>query len=100
MPITVFATLRVHAGQEGSFRDAALRLVEHVRTAEPGTLKYVFHQGKGDPTRFGFYEVYVDQAALETHSGSAAMMEFLGSIGGTVDGQPEIVVYEELAGKS
>ena len=97
--VTVIAKLKVKSGKEAEFERAAREMVAHVKAHEPGTLTYVLHRSSADPTVFAFYEVYADSAAFTAHSGSDRMRQFGRGLGGVLDGQPEITMYEELDGK-
>ncbi len=97
--ITVIAKLKVKAGNESTFRQAADKMIAHVKTNEPGTRTYILHRSTSDPTEFVFYEVYADQAAFAAHGGSEPMQQFFGAVGGLLEGRPEIAMYEELGGK-
>jgi len=97
--MTVIAKLKVSAGKEDAFRQAAAKMIEHVKANEAGTLKYILHRSTSDPTEFVFYEVYADQGAFAAHGGSEAMQQFFGAVGALLAGRPEISMYEELAGK-
>jgi len=97
--VTVIATLKVKAGNEAAFRQAAEKMIAHVKANEAGTLSYLLHRSTGDPTQFLFYEVYADQGALAAHGASEPMQQFFGAVGGLLDGRPEITLYEELGGK-
>ena len=97
--VTVIAKLKVRTGKEAEFERAAREMVAHVKAHEPGTLTYVLHRSAADPTVFAFYEVYADSAAFTAHSGSDRMRQFGRGLGGVLDGQPEITMYEELDGK-
>ena len=96
---TVIATLKVQAGHEAAFEQAAQEMIAHVRANEPGTLAYVCHRGTAEPNEYVFYEVYTDDAALAAHSGSAQMMTFFGAVGGLLSGRPVIKMYQEIGGK-
>lgn len=96
---TVIAKLKVKAGNEAAFQQAADKMVAHVKANEPNTLTYLLHRASSDPTEFLFYEVYTDQAALAAHGGSEPMQQFFGAVGGLLDGRPEITLYDELGGK-
>src|SRR5713226_4424434 len=67
MAVTVIATLKVKAGSEKQFEDAARAMIEKVHSAEPGTQTYVLHRSVKEPTTFVYYEVYQDQAAFDAH---------------------------------
>jgi len=97
--ITVMARLKVKAGSETAFRQAADKMIAHVTANEPGALTYLLYRSTADPSEFVFYEVYRDQDALAVHGSSEPMMQFFGAIGGLVDGRPEVTLYDELAGK-
>ncbi|MBI4514267.1 MAG: antibiotic biosynthesis monooxygenase [Deltaproteobacteria bacterium] len=97
--MTVIAKLKVQAGSEGAFRQAADKMIAHVKANEAGTPVYILHRSTGDPSEFMFYEVYADQAAFAAHGGSEAMQQFFGAVGGLLEGRPEITMWEELAGK-
>jgi quinol monooxygenase YgiN len=96
---TVIAKLKVKAGSEQQFREAADEMITQVKTKEPGTLRYILHRSTSDAGEFLFYEIYEDQAALAAHSSSEAMQQFFGAIGGLLEGRPEISMYEEVGGK-
>ena len=96
---TIIATLQVKAGQEKAFEEAVRPLIAHVKQSEPGTRTYLLHRSTSDATRFAFYEVYADQAAVAAHSGSEPMQKFFGAVGGMLAGRPEITMYEEIDGK-
>ena len=97
--VTVIATLKVKSGNEAAFEQAARGMIAHVKANEPGTLSYILHRSSSDPTEFVFYEVYSDQGALATHGGSEPMQKFFGSVGGLLDGRPEIKMYTQIDGK-
>jgi len=97
--MTVIAKLKVNAGSEAAFQQAADKMIAHVKANEPNTLTYTLLRSTTDPTEFVFYEVYTDQAALAAHSASEAMMQFFGAVGGLLEGRPEIGMYDTLGGK-
>jgi len=99
MPITVIAKLKVKPGSEAAFEAAGKEMIATVKTSEPGTLAYVLHKNTKDPTEFTYYEVYQDQAALDSHGKTDHMRAFGGKIGGLLAGRPEIAMLEEVARK-
>ena len=91
---SVVATIKV---KEDKIEEAKVFLAKLSRDTvqnEKGTLAYVAHQRKDDPTLFVFYEKYEDKAALAVHS------ENLKSVGkefaALLAGAPEIIMMEEL----
>jgi len=99
MPITVIAKLKVKPGSEAAFEAAGKEMIATVKTAEPGTLAYILHKNTKDPTEFTYYEVYQDQAALDSHGKTEHMKAFGGKIGALLAGRPEIAVLTEVARK-
>jgi autoinducer 2-degrading protein len=97
--MTVIARLKVKAGSEAAFQQAADKMIAHVKANEPGTLTYILNRATADPSEFVFYEVYADQAAFAAHGSSAPMQEFFGAVGTLLDGRPEITMYDEIGGK-
>jgi quinol monooxygenase YgiN len=97
--ITVVARLKVKAGQNAAFEEAARAMIAHVTANEPDTLTYVLHRHMGDETTYVFYEVYRTPEALQAHGASPAMMQFFGAAGPLLDGQPVIETFSEVAGK-
>ena len=97
--MTVIAKLKVQAGKEAEFEGAAREMVAHVKAHEPGTLAYVVHRAVADPTHFCFYEIYADEAAFTAHGSSDRMRQFGKSLGGILDGRPEITMFTEIDGK-
>jgi quinol monooxygenase YgiN len=86
------ATIVRITAAEGKRPDALAVFAKLVAATEdePGTLQYVLHEDAGDPNVIWFYERYADQAAMDAHMGSSAMAEVVGSLGGLLDGVPEV----------
>jgi quinol monooxygenase YgiN len=95
MSITVVAKLKAKQGSEQQLEEAFRTMISKVR-AEQGTQAYILHRSVKDPTVFVFYEVYQDQAALDAHGKTPHMAELGKSIGGLLDGRPQIDVLTEL----
>ncbi len=67
---------------------------------EAGTVLYILNEDLGNPDVLWMYEYYSDQAALDAHSGSPAMAELLGSLGGDLMGAaPELTVVNPIRAK-
>ena len=91
---SLIATLKVKEDKVDEAVKLFQELQENVRSNEPGTLEYVFHQKAGEPTTFVVYEKYADPAALETHRTNLAKV---GSrFASILNGPPEIVAIEEI----
>jgi quinol monooxygenase YgiN len=83
-------------------RDEALATLGKLVAAtegEPGTVQYLMHTEVENPDVVWFYELYEDQAAFEAHSGSAAMAEVVGSLGGLLDGPAEMHQLDLVSSK-
>jgi quinol monooxygenase YgiN len=65
--LVVVATVVARAGKEVVLRDALKELVPHART-EPGFIQYDLHESTEKPGHFVFYEIWENEAALETHA--------------------------------
>jgi quinol monooxygenase YgiN len=94
--LIVVAVLKAKEGKEKDMEEALRKVVPQV-AAEAGTLAYVLHRAKKDPTKFLFYEKYQDKAALAAHSSTPYFAELFGAIGPFLDGNPSIDIYEEIA---
>src|SRR5262245_28073032 len=55
---------------------------------EEGTELYTLHDDAANPDVLWMYELYSDEAALQAHSSSPAMMEAFGTFGGDLMGAP------------
>ncbi len=93
----VVAKLKAVAGREKEMEKALLDIIPKV-SDEQGTLVYTLHQDQNDPTVFLFYEKYKDADALVAHSSTPHFKALFGTIKPLLDGNPEIAMYNELAG--
>lgn len=91
---SVIANIKVKAEKVDEAKAFFAQLAKDTLAAEEGTLAYIAHQRKDDPTMFVFYEKYADDAAFAVHG------ENLGkhgkSFGAVLDGPPEIIFLEEV----
>ncbi|MFH2131369.1 MAG: putative quinol monooxygenase [bacterium] len=91
----VIAKLKVQAGKEADLEKVVLDILPKVKD-EAGTLVYNFHRSKKDPSVYVFYERYVDQDALNLHSGTPHFKAMSKALGSLLAAAPEIELYEEL----
>jgi len=91
---SVVATLKVNAEKIDEAKDFMKKLAAETLANESGTLSYVIHQQRDDPTTFVVYEKYEDDAAFATHSKNLAAKgaEFAAYLAG----RPEIKMLEEI----
>ena len=75
----VVARVIVREGKEDAFLEVATTLVAATRK-EPGCLYYTCYRSATEPQAFIFYEEYKDDAAFQTHAGSAHFKVFADAI--------------------
>lgn len=97
--LTIVAKMKIKAGKESLAETALTEMIEYVRRAEPGTLRYTLHRGVGDPTQLLMYEQYADQTAVDTHGTSDRIQKLFATLGPLLDGQPSIEMFREVSGK-
>jgi len=71
MELVIFARFHASAGQEDAVA-AALREQVPAAQAEPGCLAIAAYRSTRDPRLFWIYSRWIDEAAFETHAGTAA----------------------------
>lgn len=96
--IGLIAKIPLQEGKRDEFVAAFQPMLDHVDTEE-GTETYILHFDANDENVVWVYELYVDEAAMATHSGSDAMQALFGAIGGLVGGAPEMITVNPVAGK-
>jgi len=95
--MVVVAKIKAVNGKEDEMKNALLEMIPKVKEEE-GTLVYTLHQDQNDPTIFLFYEKYKDLDALMVHSATPYFKELFKTLKPMLEGQPEILMYNELAG--
>ncbi|MEX0791397.1 MAG: antibiotic biosynthesis monooxygenase [Actinomycetota bacterium] len=73
---TIHAQFRIVEGKEAEAEAAIKTMAAAVEANETGTLAYIFHRNKKDPAEVSVWEVYEDDAAAATHTGSQHMAAF------------------------
>lgn len=96
--IAVIAKIPCKPGTRADVVVGVQAMLEHVESEE-GTLRYVLLEDNNDADTLWFYELYEDQAALDTHGASEAMKALGGSIGANLAGRPELTFTTPLGGK-
>ncbi len=91
---SVFATVKVKEDKIEEAKQFLKELGAETLANEPGTLAYVFHQQKDDPTSFVAYEKYESDEAFKQHSKNLASKG--ARFAGILDGAPQIVLLDEL----
>ena len=87
--------------QDGKRDDllAALNKMLGAVNEEAGTEIYAFNLDTTDENAIWIYELYADDAALATHSGSDAMVALLTEAGDLLGDAPLMVVTTPVSGK-
>lgn len=95
--MVVVAKIKAIPGSENEMKTILLDIIPKVKE-EDGTLVYTLHQDQNDPLVFLFYEKYKDTDALVAHSSTPYFKALFKTIKPMLDGNPEIGMYNELAG--
>ena len=66
--ISLVATLKVKEGKMDEAIEILKKTIPKMREQEPGCLEYIPHTVQGEPQAIIFYEKYIDEKALNTHS--------------------------------
>jgi quinol monooxygenase YgiN len=87
--------------REGTRADlaAALQGALDAAESEPGTLMYLLLEDAVDANVLWMYEMYQDQASLDSHMGSDAFKALGPAIGPFLAGRPELTFCKPLGGK-
>ena len=91
---SVIATIKVKEDKVDEAKTFLGKLAKETLEKEKGTLAYVAHQRKDDPTVFVFYEKYEDDAAFLAHGEN--LKAHGAGFGAILAGAPEIVFLEEV----
>ena len=91
---SVVATIQVKEDKIDEAVKFLKELAADTLANESGTLAYVFHQQKDDPTSFVAYEKYESEEAFKIHSKNLASKG--AAFAGILAGAPSIVMLEEL----
>jgi len=97
--LTLVATIKVKSGSEQTAEAALEKMIDYVKTAEPGTVRYTLHRQAKDPTKFLMYEQYVSKDAMDAHGQTDAIKQLFGTLGPILDGAPSLEIWEETSGK-
>ncbi len=99
---TITAEFDIVPGKETEAEVAIRKLAAAVEANEPGAVSYLWHRGTRNPGHILVFEVYRDDAAMETHRATPHLAEFQKCFApGTGFFDPasvKIVRYERFAG--
>ena len=91
---SVIATIRVKEDKVEEAKTFLKNLAAETLANESGTLAYIPHQHKEDPTTFTFYEKYESDEAFAIHGKNLASKN--AELGDLLAGRPEITFVDEL----
>lgn len=83
--ITFIARMTVKPDREQEFLAYCRKLEQYVRENEPDTLAYEFYRLR-EPNRFAVLESFRDEAAENSHMGSAMLAQIAPQIAACIDG--------------
>lgn len=96
--ISLIAKLTAAEGKSAEL-EAALHGVVEAAAEEDGLEVYSAHAADGEPGVYFFFELYRDQAAVDTHGTGERMRAAMGAFGGLLGGRPEITRLTPIAAK-
>ena len=91
---SVIANIKVKEDKVEEAKAFFKQLSADTLAAEEGTLAYLAHQRKDDPTAFVFYEKYASDEAFATHGKNLASKA--ADFGALLAGAPEIILIDEV----
>ena len=97
--LVVAAMVKAVEGKGDKLEREFKKLVPKV-LEEPGVITYVVHRSIDDPSRFLVYERYKDREAFDYHCSTPHFKQFFEAFDSIKDREPEIELYNEIAGRS
>ncbi len=96
--LTVVAKLRAAKGKADALAALLSEQAAVVRNAEPGCIVYRVHRCTNDPELFLFYEMYVDDVALDHHRNAPHLAAYRQrrEKEGLTDGAVEVEIFRSL----
>jgi quinol monooxygenase YgiN len=96
--IAVIAKLIAQPGKRADLA-AALQGALDTAASEPGTIYYILTEDAVEADLLWMFEMYTDQAALDSHMGSDAFKALGPAIGPFLGGRPELTFLKPIGGK-
>ncbi len=96
--IALIAKLTAAEGKADELKEALGGLIA-AADSEPGLEVYSVHQAEDDPDTFYFFELYVDQAALDVHGKAEPMVGAMQAVGGLLGARPEVTRLTPVVAK-
>lgn len=95
----VIAKLTCQDGKRAEAVKAFGQMFDHVQANESGTLVYALHEDAGDPNVLYFYELYEDEEAFKSHSGSDMMKTVGKGLRDVMAARPELIMLNPVRAK-
>jgi len=92
--LTVLAELKVREGKVDEAKAAFRDLMKTVKSTEPGTVVYTFHQRKDDARTFVVYERYQDESAFQTHM--ANLGQHTATLAAVLEAGPSVTFLDDI----
>ena len=96
--ISVIAKLTAADGKADDL-ETALRGVVDAAAEEDGLEVYSAHAVSGEPGVYYFFELYLDQSAMDVHGKGERMRAAMGAFRGLLAGRPEVTLMTPVAAK-
>ena len=93
MTFVVAASLRIKKKHLAEFTKRVKRHANNSVTREPGCVGFEVSVDKSDPRRFLFYEIYLDEAALDKHMTYPFLKKHLDVTAPMLDGEVELIGF-------
>ena len=94
--ISIFVTIKVKPGYTDQFREASFGDAQGSVKDEPGCFRFDILQNTEDPNTFHLYEVYADDAALESHRNMPHYKKWRSTVKDWFDGDVQRVVMRTI----
>jgi len=94
--ISIFVTIKVKPGYADQFREASLGDSQGSVRDEPGCFRFDILQNTNDPNTFHLYEVYADDAALESHRNAPHYKKWRSIVADWFDGDVQRVEMKTI----
>jgi quinol monooxygenase YgiN len=93
--VGMWAEIPLKPGARATAIDAARAALGEIK-AEEGTLIYAVNGSDTDPDKLFVYELYRDQAAMDTHNGAAWLAGYMKLVQELLDGTPTVHMVRPL----
>jgi len=97
--LVVAAMLKAVDGKGDELEREFEKLVPKV-LEEPGVITYLVHRSIDDPSKFLVYERYKSREDFDYHCATPHFKEFFEAFDSIKDREPEIELYNEIAGRA